>query len=72
LSADFLAPKFIDGEYLELTLPHAKKYEPLKNSVELLPTNTLEADRIVIPNNFFKDKIVILLLETSLIDEKTV
>lgn len=70
LSADFLAPKFIDGEYLEFTLPHAKKYEPLKNSVELLPTNTLEADRIAIPNNFFKDKIVILLLETSLIDEK--
>lgn len=70
LSADFLAPKFIDGEYLELTLPHAKKYEPLKNSVELLPTNTLEADRIAIPNNFFKDKFVILLLETSLIDEK--
>lgn len=70
LSADFLAPKFIDGEYLELTLPHAKKYEPLKNSIELLPTNTLEVDRIAIPNNFFKDKIVILLLETSLIDEK--
>lgn len=70
LSADFLVPKFIDGEYLELTLPHAKKYEPLKNSIELLPTNTLEVDRIVIPNNFFKDKIVILLLETLLIDEK--
>lgn len=70
LSADFLASKFIDGEYLELTLPHAKKYEPLKNSIELLPTNTLEVDRIAIPNNFFKDKIVILLLETSLIDEK--
>ena len=70
LSADFLAPKFIDGEYLELTLPHAKKYEPLKNSIELLPTNTLEVDRIAIPDNFFKDKIVILLLETLLIDEK--
>lgn len=70
LSADFLAPKFIDGEFLDLTLPHSKKYEPLKNSIELLPTNTLEVDRIAIPNNFFKDKIVILLLETSLIDEK--
>lgn len=70
LSSDFLAPKFIDGEFLDLTLPHAKKYEPLKNSIELLPNNTLEVDRIAIPNNFFKDKIVILLLETLLIDEK--
>ena len=70
LSAYFLAPKFKDGEYLDLTLPLAQKYEPLKNSIELLPANTLEADRIAIPDQFFKDKIVILLLETSLIDEK--
>lgn len=70
LSDDFLSPKFIDGEFLDLTLPLAKRYESIKKCTELLPTNTLEVDRIAIPNNFFKDKIVVLLLETSLIDEK--
>ncbi|MBB4804817.1 hypothetical protein HNP38_000089 [Chryseobacterium defluvii] len=70
LSPDFLAPVYIDGEYLDKVLPHTKIYEPLKNSIELLPTNTLEGDRIAIPDQFFENKIVVLLLETSLIDEK--
>ncbi|MCF2219899.1 hypothetical protein H9Q08_11320 [Chryseobacterium sp. PS-8] len=70
LSSNFLNPKYIDGEFIEMQMQYTKMYESLKNSVELLPNNTLEVDKIAIPNNFFKDKIVILLLETSLIDEK--
>ncbi|MEY8760243.1 hypothetical protein [Chryseobacterium tongliaoense] len=70
LSSDFLAPTFIDGEYLDMIFPYTKMYEPLKKSIELLPTNTLEADRIAIPDQFFENKIVVLLLEASLIDEK--
>jgi hypothetical protein len=70
LSNTFLAPDTKNEAFLDPIFVHSKKYAPIKKTVELLESNTTELDKIAIPNNFFDNKIVLLLLETALIDEK--
>jgi hypothetical protein len=70
LSAHFLGANYVKEPFLEPMLKHGSKYVPFKNATELLEPTTVELLKTAIPNGFFDDKTVILLLETELIDEK--
>jgi len=70
LSDQFLKPDYIREPYLDAIFKHASKYEAIKNCFELLTTDASDVDVKPIPANFFTDKLVILLLEVSLIDQK--
>lgn len=70
ISDQFLKPDFIREPYLDAIFKYAPKYESIKNCFELLPADASDEDKKPIPNTFFTDKLVILLLEVSLIDQK--
>jgi hypothetical protein len=70
LSKNFLEPEYLDELYLDPIFKHASKYQPIKNTIELLESSSTEVDKVAIPNNFFANKTIMLLLETSLIDQK--
>jgi hypothetical protein len=70
LSANFLGANYVKEPFLEPILKHGLKYVPFKNATELLESTSTEPLKTVIPNGFFDDKVVVLLLETALIDEK--
>ena len=70
LSDQFLKPDYIREPYLDAIFKHASKYEAIKNCFELLTTDVSDVDVKPIPANFFTDKLVILLLEVTLIDQK--
>lgn len=70
LSKNFLEPEYLDELYLDPIFKHSSKYQPIKNTIELLEETTTETDKVAIPNDFFANKTIMLLLETSLIDQK--
>jgi hypothetical protein len=70
LSANFLGANYSKEPFLEPMLKNGSKYLPFKNAIELLEPTTTELVKTAIPNGFFNDKVVLLILETALIDEK--
>lgn len=70
LSDQFLAPDYKEEAYLENIFKHSSQYEGLKKIYDLLPLEASDSDKILIPDNFFEDKLIILLLEVTLVDEK--
>jgi len=65
----FLNPDLTSQEYLGEIYKYSSIYEPLKNCFELVNTDS-EEDKIPLSDTFIEDKIVMLLLEVSLIDQK--
>jgi hypothetical protein len=71
LSKNFLEPSYATNEgFLAPILSLTSGYLPIKNCIELLPAHSDEPLKVAIPNGFFDDRKVVLLLETSFIDEK--
>lgn len=70
LSEQFLKPDYIREPYLDNIFKYTPQYEPIKNCVELLPSDSNVVGMKPIPNDFFNDKVIVLLLEVSLIDQK--
>ncbi|TDD96004.1 hypothetical protein [Flavobacterium cellulosilyticum] len=70
ISDQFLKPDYIREPYLDAIFKYATKYASIKKCSELLPTDASDEGKKPIPNNFFQDKLVILLLEMTLIDQK--
>ncbi|WP_309641287.1 hypothetical protein [Flavobacterium sp.] len=70
ISEQFLNPDYIDEPYLDAIFKYRSQYEPIKSCVELLESNSSAEGKQDIPNGFFDDKVIILLLEMSLIDQK--
>lgn len=70
LSDQFLQPDYTREPYLDAIFKYAPKYLPIKHSVELLPSDSPVVNKKSIPNGFFEDKVILLLLEVTLIDQK--
>ncbi|MCW3162448.1 hypothetical protein [Chryseobacterium oryctis] len=70
LSDQFLAPDYTDEPYLDAIFKYSKSYASLKKIYDLLPSDASDTDKKPIPNDFFDDKLIILLLEVTLIDQK--
>lgn len=70
LSEQFLQPDYTREPYLVNIFKYSAKYTPIKNCFELLPSNSAVANKKSIPNDFFDDKVIMLLLEVTLIDQK--
>lgn len=70
ISDQFLKPDYIREPYLNNIFKYAPQYEPIKNCVELLPSDSSLVDKKPIPNDFFNNKVIILFLEVTLIDQK--
>lgn len=70
ISDQFLKPDYVREPYLDAIFKYTTNYESIKKCSELLPAIASNADKKPIPNDFFTDKLVILLLEVTLIDQK--
>lgn len=70
ISDQFLKPDYTRESYLDAIFKYAPTYQPIKKCSELLPSDSNDVNKKPIPNNFFDDKVVVLLLELSLIDQK--
>ncbi|SEG60939.1 hypothetical protein SAMN05421847_2939 [Halpernia humi] len=70
ISDQFLKPDFIKEPFLDVIFNFTEPYNSIKNCVELLPKNSGQEDEKPIPAGFFDNKVVMLLLEIDLIDEK--
>lgn len=71
LSKDFLEPKYAENEsYLAPILSLTSKYASIKNCIELYPSKSEGGPEKPITSGFFNGKKVVLLLETSFIDQK--
>ena len=70
ISEQFLHADYIREPYLNNIFKYAAQYEPIKNCPELLESDSNVEGKKPIPNNFFNDKVVILFLEVTLIDQK--
>jgi len=70
LSEQFLMPDYIKEPHLDPIFKHANQYLPIKNCIELLPSDSNASDKKPIPNGFFAGKVFVLLLEVTLIDQK--
>jgi hypothetical protein len=70
LSNQFLKPDYTREPYLETIFKYAPNYLPIKNSYELLPSDSQVVNKKNIPNDFFDNHVVLLLLEVTLIDQK--
>lgn len=70
LSDQFLQPDYTREPYLANIFKYAPKYLPIKNTYELLPSDSSVANKKSIPDDFFEDHVILLLLEVMLIDQK--
>lgn len=70
LSDLFLAPDYKEEAYLDNIFKHNKSYHYLEKIYELLPSESSDGNKKLIPDDFFDDKLIILLLEITLVDEK--
>lgn len=70
ISDQFLKPDYTKESYLDKIFKYTDDYTAIKNCVELLPAGSGADDKKPIPANFFNNKVVILLLEITLIDQK--
>ncbi|KQT17908.1 hypothetical protein ASG31_03990 [Chryseobacterium sp. Leaf404] len=70
LSDLFLTPDYKEEAYLDNIFKHSKNYHALKKIYELMPSESSDEEKIIIQNDFFDEKLIILLLEITLVDEK--
>lgn len=70
ISDQFLKPDYIREPYLNNIFKYSGQYETIKNCVELLTIDSSVINKMPIPDNFFVNKAIILLLEVTLIDQK--
>ncbi len=70
ISEHFLHPDLEKHPYLEAMYSYAQLYAPFENCLELLPTDSDDEDKEVLTKNILDDKVIMLLLEVPLIDEK--
>lgn len=70
LSDQFLKPDYTREPYLDHIFKHSTKYEPVKNCFELLTGESVADDKIALTKDFLTDKLIILFLEVTLIDQK--
>ncbi len=70
ISDQFLKADYTKEPYLDVIFKHASLYEPIKNCFELLPSDATDEDKNPITADFFNDKVVMLFLEVTLIDQK--
>lgn len=70
ISDQFLKPDYSMEPYLETIFKHSKLYEPIKQCTELLTADSNVLDKKPIPEGFFLNKAVVLLLEVTLINIK--
>lgn len=70
ISDQFLKPDYVREPYLDAIFKYATKYDSIKKCAELLPADASNVDKKAIPATFFDDKVVLLVLELSLIDQK--
>ena len=70
ISEHFLHPDLEQHPYLEAMYNYAQLYAPFENCLELLPTDSDDEDKEVLTEDILDDKVIMLLLEVPLIDEK--
>lgn len=70
LSDQFLKPDYTREPHLNAIFKHSAKYEPIKKCFELLTPEAAADDKIVLTKEFLNDKLIVLLLEVTLIDQK--
>lgn len=70
LSDSFLNPDIDQHTYLENLYQYTSVYEPFKTSIELLEADADEEDKQPLTKDLIENKVVMLLVETLLIDQK--
>jgi hypothetical protein len=73
LSENFLSPKLNEHTYLEYLEPffeYSNMYKPFENCRELFPSDSEDEGKEILTEDILEDKLVMLLLEVPLIDEK--
>ena len=70
LSDQFLKPDYTREPHLDPIFKYAPLYEPIKSCTELLAAGVSDTTKKPITKDFLEDKLVILLLEVTLIDQK--
>ncbi|WP_299336097.1 hypothetical protein [uncultured Psychroserpens sp.] len=70
ISEYFLHPDLEKHPYLETMYDYAKLYEPFENCLELLPSDSEDDGKEILTQDILDDKVIMLLLEAPLIDEK--
>ena len=70
LSEDFIEANYIQEPFLAPVLKYSSKYVNLKNCLTLLTSESDNPVKSQIPNNFFDDKLIVILLEVKLINQK--
>lgn len=70
LSDQFLKPDYTREPHLDHIFKHSTKYEAIKNCTELLTADANDDTKQPLTAAFFTDKLIVLLLEVTLIDQK--
>lgn len=70
ISDQFLKPDYTREPHLEHIFKHSSKYEAIKNCTELLTATVNDDTKQPLSVAFLEDKLIILLLEVTLIDQK--
>lgn len=70
ISEQFLKPDYLQEPHLDSIFKYASQYEPVKNCMELVTSASDDNTKKPLTKDFLSDKIVVLLLEISLIDQK--
>lgn len=70
LSDSFLSPDIDEHAYLNNLYQYTDLYQPFETSIELLPSSADDEDKAVLTEDIIEDKVVMLLVEALLIDEK--
>lgn len=70
LSDEFIGANYSKEPFLSPVLDETQKYIPLKNCLTLLTTDSDIPTKSALPDGFFDDKLLIILLEIKLIDLK--
>ena len=70
LSEEFLKPDTDKHEYLQGVYDYSKIYEPFENVLELVKAGALDDGKKPLTSNVLNDKVIMLLIEAPLIDEK--
>ncbi|GAB5401601.1 MAG: hypothetical protein Aureis2KO_31860 [Aureisphaera sp.] len=70
ISENFLSPDIEEHPYLENLYQYTQMYQPFENCLELLEADAEDEDKQVLTEEVLDNKVVMLLVEALLIDEK--
>ena len=70
ISEHFLHPDLEKHPYLDSIYNYAQLYAPFENCLELLPFDSEDEGKEILTEDILDDKVIMLLLEAPLIDEK--